>query len=104
MGLTSGTKLGPYEIRSSLGAGGMGEVYRAVDTRLGRIVAIKILPESFAKDTERLQRFEHVMRGLIGSSASEAVRHKIGGTWMLTCKEHFGRLQEDLTFSFANCT
>jgi serine/threonine protein kinase len=62
MGLTSGTKLGPYEIQSSLGAGGMGEVYRAVDTRLGRIVAIKILPESFAKDTERLQRFEHEAR------------------------------------------
>jgi serine/threonine protein kinase len=62
MGLTSGTKLGPYEIQSPLGTGGMGEVYRAIDTRLGRTVAIKILPESFAKDADRLQRFEHEAR------------------------------------------
>ena len=58
MGLASGARLGPYEIRSALGAGGMGEVYRALDTRLGREVAIKILPESFARDGDRLHRFE----------------------------------------------
>ena len=58
MPLASGTKLGPYEIQSPLGAGGMGEVYRARDTRLGRDVAIKILTASFAADTDRLRRFE----------------------------------------------
>ena len=58
MALTSGTKLGPYEILSPLGAGGMGEVYRARDTRLDRDVAIKVLPESFARDADRLRRFE----------------------------------------------
>jgi serine/threonine protein kinase/Tol biopolymer transport system component len=58
MPLTSGTKLGPYEIQSQLGAGGMGEVYLARDTRLSRKVALKILPESFALDADRLRRFE----------------------------------------------
>lgn len=64
MPLTSGTKLGPYEIQSSLGAGGMGEVYRARDTRLERIVAIKILPEAFSADPDRLHRFQHEARVL----------------------------------------
>ena len=64
MALTSGTKLGPYEILAPLGAGGMGEVYRARDTRLGRDVALKILPESFARDTDRLRRFEQEARAV----------------------------------------
>ncbi len=64
MSLTSGTKLGPYEIQSPLGAGGMGEVYRARDTRLGRDVALKILPESFARETDRLHRFEQEARAV----------------------------------------
>src|SRR5690348_6761721 len=58
MGLSAGTKLGPYEIQSLLGAGGMGEVYRARDTRLERTVAIKILPHELSKDFIRKQRFE----------------------------------------------
>src|SRR5579859_3769107 len=58
MALTSGTKLGPYEIQSPLGTGGMGEVYRAKDTRLERTVAIKILPTEFANDPVRKQRLE----------------------------------------------
>jgi len=62
MVLTSGTKLGPYEILSRVGAGGMGEVYRARDMRLERTVALKILPPTFAGDADRLQRFEHEAR------------------------------------------
>jgi serine/threonine protein kinase/Tol biopolymer transport system component len=58
MGLSTGTQLGPYEILSAIGAGGMGEVYRAHDTKLGRDVAIKVLPEAFAHDPERLSRFQ----------------------------------------------
>ena len=58
MSLRPGTRLGPYEILSALGAGGMGEVYRARDTRLKRDVALKILPNSFATDPERLARFQ----------------------------------------------
>ena len=53
MPLVSGTKLGPYEIQSPLGARGMGKVYRARDKRLGRAVAIKVLPEAFAEDEQR---------------------------------------------------
>ncbi|MGA9967076.1 MAG: protein kinase [Terriglobales bacterium] len=62
MALTSGTKLGPYAIQSPLGAGGMGEVYRARDARLNRDVAIKILPASFSSDPDRLQRFAQEAR------------------------------------------
>jgi Tol biopolymer transport system component len=62
MGLTSGTKLGPYEIVSPLGAGGMGEVYRARDTRLDRSVAIKILPSHLSEDPEAKQRFDREAR------------------------------------------
>ncbi len=58
MSLSSGSRFGVYEIVGPLGAGGTGEVYRARDTKLGREVAIKILPESFAQDSERLARFE----------------------------------------------
>src|SRR5579863_4530249 len=58
MALNAGTKLGSYEVTAQIGAGGMGEVYQARDTKLGRDVAIKILPEAFAHDSERLFRFQ----------------------------------------------
>jgi serine/threonine protein kinase len=62
MNLSQGSRLGPYEVLSPLGAGGMGEVYRARDPRLGRDVAIKVLPASFCKDADRLRRFEDEAR------------------------------------------
>ena len=64
MTLSAGTRLGPYEIVSPLGAGGMGEVYRARDSKLDRDVALKILPESFAHDPDRLARFEREAKTL----------------------------------------
>jgi serine/threonine protein kinase len=66
MPLPPGTKLGPYEISALLGAGGMGKVYRARDTRLGRDVAIKVLPGALAQNADRLQRFEQEAR-LLGT-------------------------------------
>ncbi len=62
MSLKAGSRLGPYEILSLLGAGGMGEVYRAKDPRLGRDVAVKVLPASFSDDSDRLRRFEQEAR------------------------------------------
>jgi Tol biopolymer transport system component len=69
MTLAAGTRLGPYEIVAPLGAGGMGEVYRAKDPRLGREVAVKVLPASFSQDTDRLKRFEQEAR------AASALNH-----------------------------
>jgi Tol biopolymer transport system component len=69
MQLREGARLGPYEILDSIGAGGMGEVYRARDPRLGRSVAIKVLPSAFASDRERLRRFEQEAR------AAAAIEH-----------------------------
>ena len=62
MTLTAGTKLGPYEILAPIGAGGMGEVYRARDERLKRDIAIKVLPPELAEDSERRGRFEREAR------------------------------------------
>jgi Tol biopolymer transport system component len=79
MTLTSGSKLGPYEILGPIGSGGMGEVYRARDPRLGREVAIKVLPASFSTDADRLRRFEQEARsaGILNHPNITAV-HDIG--------------------------
>ena len=58
MAIAPGSRLGPYEVLSALGAGGMGEVYRARDTKLGRDVALKIIPDAFALDADRMARFK----------------------------------------------
>jgi serine/threonine protein kinase len=79
MTLASGTKLGPYEIIALIGAGGMGEVYRARDARLGREVAVKVLPPSFAADPERLRRFEQEARAVAALSHPNILAvHDIG--------------------------
>ena len=72
MPLQPGTSLGPYKIVSPIGAGGMGEVYKATDTRLDRTVAIKVLPEHVASDPDLKQRFEREAR--CGQICSHAVR------------------------------
>ena len=64
MALQPGTRLGPYEIAAQIGVGGMGEVYRATDTKLDRDVAIKVLPESFAGDLDRIARFQREAKTL----------------------------------------
>ena len=68
MALPAGTTLGPYEIEALLGAGGMGEVYKANDSRLHRTVAIKVLPEGVASDPALKQRFEREARTIAGLS------------------------------------
>ena len=68
MSLVAGTRLGPYEILSPLGAGGMGEVYKARDSRLDRDVAIKVLPESLLSDSEALARFEREAKAVAALS------------------------------------
>src|SRR5215472_2637277 len=79
MGLAPGTKLGPYEVVAPLGAGGMGEVYRARDTRLGRDVAIKILPKEMSADAARKQRFEREAKTISGlNHPNICVLHDVG--------------------------
>jgi serine/threonine-protein kinase len=91
--LGPGTRLGPYEIASQIGKGGMGEVYRAVDTNLARQVAIKVLPDSMAADAERLARFDREAKtlaalnhpniaaiyGLERSDGQNGAGHGVGG-------------------------
>ena len=77
MSLAPGTKLHEFEIVDSLGVGGMGEVYRARDTKLGREVAIKVLPEELSQDRERLARFEREAK-LLAALNHPAVAHLYG--------------------------
>jgi serine/threonine protein kinase/dipeptidyl aminopeptidase/acylaminoacyl peptidase len=90
MPLAPGTKLGPYEIQTPVGAGGMGEVYRARDTRLDRIVAVKILPSLFSSDPERLRRFEQEARSVAALNHPNILSvHDIGahdGTPYMVCE------------------
>ena len=88
MTLAANTKLGSYEITSAIGAGGMGEVYQAHDTKLGRDVAIKVLPEAFAHDPERLSRFQREAKMLAALNhpniatihgAGAVQRHELSG-------------------------
>src|SRR6476661_8632351 len=79
MGLQPGVRLGPYEIVSHLGSGGMGEVYKGRDTRLNRDVAIKVLPAPFARDPDRLARLEQEARAAAALNAPGIVAvHDIG--------------------------
>ncbi len=71
MALQPGTRLGPYEITAQIGEGGMGEVYRARDTKLDRDVAIKVLPVSLAGDQDRIARFQHEAKMLAASNAHD---------------------------------
>src|SRR5437870_1167878 len=68
MSLSAGTRVGPYEIVAPIGAGGMGEVYRARDSRLDRDVAIKVLPPAFADDVDRRARFEREAKAIAALS------------------------------------
>jgi serine/threonine protein kinase len=68
MALAAGTRLGPYEVRTPLGAGGMGEVYRARDARLDRDIAIKVLPPTFTADLDRRARFEREAKAIAALS------------------------------------
>ena len=68
MALAPGARLGPYEILSALGAGGMGAVWKARDTRLNRDVAIKVLPKDFVADADRLRRFQRGAQPLVSST------------------------------------
>src|SRR5215471_18341738 len=87
MRVAVGNRIGPYEIVAPIGAGGMGEVYRATDTNLGRDVAIKVLPEAFAQDPERVARFEREAKTLASLSHPDiAIIHgleKSQGTYAL---------------------
>ena len=83
MALAPGTRLGAYEIVGLLGAGGMGEVYRAVDSRLDRQVALKVLPEAVATDPERTARFQREAKVLASLNHPHIAALFVGGGWRM---------------------
>src|SRR5438128_1124808 len=90
MPLAAGMRLGPYEITAGIGAGGMGEVYRARDSRLARDVAIKVLPESVAADAERLRRFAQEARAVSALNHPNIITiHEVGEASTATGVVHF---------------
>ncbi len=78
MSLNVGSRLAHYDVTALIGEGGMGQVYQATDTKLGRQVALKILPEAFAADPDRLARFQREAQVLASSEPSQPVRCKRG--------------------------
>src|SRR5437762_8377064 len=100
MPLDPGPRLGPYEILSALGAGGMGEVYRARDTRLQRDVAIKVLPEIFATDSERLARLKREAQLLASLNHPNIAAiygfEETGPVHALRSEEHTSELQSPM--------
>ena len=93
MALTAGTRLGPYDILSTIGAGAMGVVYKARDTRLGRDVAIKVLPAVFARDPDRLARFEREARAVAAINHPNILSvHDIGSADVLDADEGTARV------------
>ncbi len=92
MPLEVGTTLGPYEVLSAIGAGGMGEVYKARDTKLDRDVALKILPDAFVNDPERLARFQREAKVL--ASLNHPNIAQIHGLDEITPQIHFDPIRE----------
>jgi serine/threonine protein kinase len=100
MGLASRTRLGSYEVVAQIGAGGMGEVYQAHDTKLGRDVAIKVLPEAFAHDADRLSRFQREAKILASLNHPNiatifGLEHSDGGTSYLVMELVAGKTLPD---------
>jgi len=100
MRLAAGERLGHYEIHALLGAGGMGEVYRATDTRLGREIALKILPADVSADHDRLMRFQREARAAAALNHPNIVTlhsaEEIGGIHFLTMELVYGRPLDEL--------
>ena len=102
MTIGTGSRLGPYEVLSPLGAGGMGEVWRARDGKLGREVAIKTLPEEFTRDPERLARFEREARVLASLNHANIASIDLScgsGNPTRTCLQNNGNFGQVLTRS-----